>query len=331
MNKLWKVLFIVGVLLAISFTVASAGGGKPPQPVCDEGYITVEEAEWVDGYWETKEVCEEVPIYEYSCPVVSWSWRQHNVQVPYEKSQDPTKCHRPSDSKLRLVYGMLGRERKAFKKAHGQWKNAISEIVGYETVCHDERIWVDGHWTDPVCEAPPVGEQCGRCSNVFEGWVEWYDRDGGCDDDYYNERVPYPGDERCVNCDEKENCEPDIPEAPTCDYDRLVLQEPVWDAELGEWVGLKCRCKLTGNFEYYFDPAPGSFLRGCTLVTDKAGGGGANVIPSRFLNKDYVNVACSCVDCDGETPREFIWDGEDPDIYPQNVCQTYLGPLCLPE
>jgi len=42
------------------------------------------------------------------------------------------------------------------------------------------------------------GEQCGRCSNKTPGtYVEWFDRDGGCDDDWYNERVEYPDDDRC--------------------------------------------------------------------------------------------------------------------------------------
>lgn len=45
---------------------------------------------------------------------------------------------------------------------------------------------------------PPVGEQCGRCSNIKPfTYVEWFDRDGGCDGDWYNERVEYPDDERC--------------------------------------------------------------------------------------------------------------------------------------
>lgn len=63
---------------------------------------------------------------------------------------------------------------------------------------HDEShtIWCD-------VPSPPEGEKCGRCSNAFVGWVEWYDRDGGCDDDFYNERVEYPYDERCYeNCQE---------------------------------------------------------------------------------------------------------------------------------
>jgi hypothetical protein len=52
-----------------------------------------------------------------------------------------------------------------------------------------------------ICEPEPEPEQCGRCSNVFVGWVEWVDRDGGCDDDFYNERVEFPFDDRCyTNC-----------------------------------------------------------------------------------------------------------------------------------
>lgn len=70
--------------------------------------------------------------------------------------------------------------------------------AGYE-YCEDCNGWEDGckktictQWSDPICEPEQQGEQCGRCSNKGPFWVEWYDRDGGCDDDYNNERVEFP-------------------------------------------------------------------------------------------------------------------------------------------
>jgi len=68
----------------------------------------------------------------YSCPVIHWHYLTHNVDVQYEKSADPTKCHRPSDNDLRDDYGMAGHvERGFFKAANSEWKDAILESEGY--------------------------------------------------------------------------------------------------------------------------------------------------------------------------------------------------------
>jgi len=100
------------------------------------------------------------------------------------------------------------------------------------------------HWSYFVPN--PVGEQCGRCSTVADfTWVEWFDRDGGCDDDYYNERVvTYPSTEcgAIFGCMEREalNFDPDanFPDRSCyyeCDFTHEVegLSSPgPWD----EWT-----------------------------------------------------------------------------------------------
>lgn len=56
----------------------------------------------------------------------------HSADVVYDKSNDPNKCHRPSDSELMNEYGMNNAARQAFKQANSEWKNAI------ETSCEDK-------------------------------------------------------------------------------------------------------------------------------------------------------------------------------------------------
>jgi len=57
-----------------------------------------------------------------------------------------------------------------------------------------DEVW--GEYSEPLnCRQ---SEQCGRCSTqVTSTYVTWFDRDGGCDDDYNNERVEYPYHKDC--------------------------------------------------------------------------------------------------------------------------------------
>lgn len=97
----------------------------------------------------------------YSCPVINFSWkvyqdcpngyrpkgedkcektshpnkgqiinRPYSLQtadVVYDKSQDPHKCHRPSDADLTNIYGMSHDARLAFKQQYSEWMNAVKE------------------------------------------------------------------------------------------------------------------------------------------------------------------------------------------------------------
>jgi len=44
----------------------------------------------------------------------------HSADVVYEKSNDPHKCHRPSDNTLRDIYGMDNSVRGIFKADHSE-------------------------------------------------------------------------------------------------------------------------------------------------------------------------------------------------------------------
>lgn len=50
---------------------------------------------------------------------------EHSADVAYEKSQDPNKCHRPSDNDLKDQYGMDNEAKNDFKEENPQWKGSI--------------------------------------------------------------------------------------------------------------------------------------------------------------------------------------------------------------
>lgn len=91
-------------------------------------------------------------VVHYDCPVIDWTYGSHNVQVPYEKSNDPHKCHRPSDSDLHDDYGMGSSERHAFKDDHSEWIDSI-EVV--DTPAWSEWVVVDVKQTDFVVDPCP--------------------------------------------------------------------------------------------------------------------------------------------------------------------------------
>lgn len=55
--------------------------------------------------------------------------QNHSADVAYDKSQDPNKCHRPSDSTLQNVYGMDNDARSAFKQQNSEWKDSIKRCA----------------------------------------------------------------------------------------------------------------------------------------------------------------------------------------------------------
>lgn len=61
--------------------------------------------------------------YRYANKVTT----NHSADVEYEKSNDPGKCHRPSDSTLEEVYGMDRNARGDFKEANSEWKDSIPQ------------------------------------------------------------------------------------------------------------------------------------------------------------------------------------------------------------
>jgi hypothetical protein len=86
--------------------------------------------EWVDitectgacGTSEGTKTQEKTCVTEectYECPVIEFKYNDQIYNVPYEKSSDPHKCHRPSDSDLEKILGSK-KAKDAFKKEYGE-------------------------------------------------------------------------------------------------------------------------------------------------------------------------------------------------------------------
>ncbi len=82
---------------------------------------------------------------------------EYTANVKYDKSNDPNKCHRPSDNTLRELYGMDRKARGDFKQENHEWKSFIDvncrqELDGYETVaCNDAPIIACEEQCPTVC------------------------------------------------------------------------------------------------------------------------------------------------------------------------------------
>jgi hypothetical protein len=155
-----SIVAFVGVLALYNARVSSAGENHNNHKECRWG-------EWEDttacvatecgnpvGLKGQKQECV-AEVCEYSCPVIHFEWttqscpkgyhlirdmcwkmgkppvkpteEKHSADVEYNKSQDPHKCHRPSDNTLRTKYGMNKDARDAFKRANSQWKPSIPD------------------------------------------------------------------------------------------------------------------------------------------------------------------------------------------------------------
>lgn len=90
-------------------------------------------------------------------------------KVAYEKSQDPNKCHRPSDNDLNEEYDMSNSERSAFKADNGEWKNSIPVAPeGYYLdgdKCYPNKPKDVCPNIDGVQESLPVGYHYGEGEN----------------------------------------------------------------------------------------------------------------------------------------------------------------------
>lgn len=143
-------LFIVAFFLGKTITNVSAHGGS----VSNKGWVAT--SNWSscvskgpqcgtsNGTQSRTLTCQEVAganencslgtwidtTYK-ACPIISWDYFSHHVNVPYEKSSDPSKCHRPSDNNLRDDYGMGNTERGWFKYYNSEWKDADVDVAGH--------------------------------------------------------------------------------------------------------------------------------------------------------------------------------------------------------
>jgi len=172
---------------------------RPSELVCPEGFTPYEdtcrkvsvEAHWgicPEGYEvdpENESQCRQWVEPVYSCPSVNWKywwfgWHEFNVR--YEKSEDPTKCHRPSDNDLKNVYGMSNWEKGEFKEDNSEWKDANIDVAGH--YIYEDRPWIDTeyeyadkvtNWLDCPAEweVDPEDETLCRQKETFETAVEY--------------------------------------------------------------------------------------------------------------------------------------------------------------
>lgn len=152
------------------------------ETVCEDGCPTVH-FEWTEKVYESCPVGYSVnPGHEDECKKNSnpnknsiidrpHTHQLHSVNVIYDKSNDPHKCHRPSDSVLQNLYGMDSSDiRNDFKHDNHEWKNSI------DVNCQQ----VFDHYNTVVCNDAPVilcEEQCPTECGYGGGRVP--DGDGG--------------------------------------------------------------------------------------------------------------------------------------------------------
>lgn len=225
MNKGFFKLGVLFTVLALAFV---AGVVAFTHPTVQSVFATQQQEEPVnDG-------C------DHSCPVVHYEWTEkscpagyspwigdwcekngqqfdlkpmvvtnHSADVAYEKSNDPNKCHRPSDATLKDVYGMSNSAKNDFKDEHPQFMDSIDVVPdGYD---YNEETG--------VC-TPPVEEPKDYCDTVDGVQPEDYDcpapEEPTCPEGTHE--VPqeptrlivvdeYPQEEELV-------CEPDEPKEP---------------------------------------------------------------------------------------------------------------------
>ena len=267
MKKIWKVLLIVGALLVMSFTIASAC--ENPPPTCPEGEVMVGTPVWsVVGTHQEIDVPAHLETRYGFGSFWSWTWRNW---------VDTDTC----------TPGWFG------KGWNWKFRECRTVPATYKSVPVNDYDWTGYSCGVPEPTPEPVNEQCGRCSTKFVGWVTWVDRDGGCDGDYNNERVEYPGDERCV-VPEPDMCEVEGLEDIAADDEKCV--EPTVPVSLCRNTvyllkGTRYPCYLNINYN-----------------TDKS-----SVLPDRFNGTDYMYGLCdnvwSCVL--GWHKAEFEWKGAD--------------------
>lgn len=175
---------------------AFQGGDKPCRQVDVAGhYITAPQ-----------------PIVDYTCQTVTWSYTDvvvnhlphgvttttttvYSITFVYDKSSDPTKCHRPSDDAL----GSLGSPIPFSEwpgNVNGEFRSHVAEFIdatavygdcsllgaGWETdpaADHQCRKWIDTtyNYADLVVD---VAAHYGLCSSLGDGWEQDPDNEGQC-------------------------------------------------------------------------------------------------------------------------------------------------------
>lgn len=108
-----------------------------------------------------------------------------SADVVYEKSEDPNKCHRPSDDTLKDVYGMSNDAKGDFKKENEEWKDSIqvncrTEVVDTETRsvgCDNAEVIACE--SDPTPTPTPNPDVCANIGGVQTSVPEGLHLDAG--------------------------------------------------------------------------------------------------------------------------------------------------------
>lgn len=227
---------------------------------CNSGYGTKSQERYLK-----EEIC------DLACPVIHFEWRTeeclpgyspwlgdwceknghqfdlkpkvvtlHNADVEYEKSQDPNKCHRPSDATLMQEYGMDHDAKQDFKADNPEWKHAI------ETDCHDEVIDTEDRIVECevseviLCEEPY--DACPEMEGTQETELECLEDTPESTPSEEVRENTFHEDTRCLDV---------TPPLPTWAYRFWINGEYLanWSAEGGSEVDIEV---TNGNGEYEY-------------------------------------------------------------------------------
>lgn len=179
LSPLWTIIITIGLLIiafllitnrwaarATAFEVASPIGIACTYECPTYHFEWREWAECPDKYKPKKDnesICERKDY-----PDVARGYTDKSADVVYEKSEDPTKCHRPSDKTLEDTYGMSKDAKDDFKKDHKEWVDSVE-------ICPQCEI---ASWSCNECQAKPTDDICyedftSYCGEEYGcGWVE---------------------------------------------------------------------------------------------------------------------------------------------------------------
>jgi hypothetical protein len=226
---------------------------------------------------------------------------------------------------------------------------------------------MNAHTAQAACETPSGGQWCERCSTIKPcTWVKWYDKDGGCDSDWYNCRSESANDscDRCPagqqcyqgKCGTKPECtsDDDCPVGYVCHLQKCI--QPCGGCETcccnkcsPLRPGWKCVCSSpTGGTVNWppvcgFEPTP-AYLSCTGQEVQEC----CNDPCYEWKNGHCQRKPeCGSIDCVQPSDCGHIYQKPCPDVimYPDGsgqrvcspgcfegltFCQTPNGPICLP-
>ncbi|MDD4382288.1 MAG: hypothetical protein PHE21_03015, partial [Candidatus Dojkabacteria bacterium] len=117
-----------------------------------------------DGYKVDKE--DESMCIKKDNPDIERKYTDYSYDIPYIKSEDKNKCHRPSDSQLEDDYGMTSDAVKALKKEYKEWYDGTPVCEFLPT---SETRTVDCKDAELI----PCYEICSETTTSYGDWSNW--------------------------------------------------------------------------------------------------------------------------------------------------------------